>query len=651
MSAAAASKSATLVNRKLLSQLFPHLVPSQVIRSERYLVSRAASGDPTLQITGSDGRPRWIHSRFNPKAEGAEIAARWACGRGLYIVFGFGFGYHVEALMERIPAGSRVLVVEPDPELFALAVEFVPLDKVLKYPGLSLAVGPEEHVVRELQRIDITTSPLEPRICVHPALARLFSEQYRRCENAIRGEFNRAVLDAATTIHWDLTWGKNTMENLPRVLASYPVRLLFNCFRGVPAIVVSAGPSLDVNIDVLKSAEGKAVIIAVGTALRALKAHSIRPTLVVSYDGSEANYRHFQGLAYDDIPLVYDPMIYPAIPREHGGQQWVMATTSNPFMPWLERVLGSPGVIASGGSVATAALDVAVKLGCNPLIFVGQDLAYRAGHTHAAGTVYQDNKVQEAQLRGSMDYLEVPSVSGGTVWTSRAWYGFLTWFEHYIAAAPSDLHFIDATEGGALIRGTQIARLRDVIDEFCGREVPAQELLHAAVANVEHPWASVEAVMRHLESGIEALGEIRRITKRAAGRAEEAQRLVEMGVGRETRLRKIMEDLDEVDRDLKSVDRDLYRLMYQPAYRTALRLVRGSSENSEGDSSADEPDPVTILGNAKELYQAIANAAQRTRKVLEKGLGYLEASVGVRLQRQGTLAGPAPGFAETGTRR
>jgi len=39
--------------------------------------------------------------------------------------------------------------------------------------------------------------------------------------------------------------------------------------------------------------------------------------------------------------------------------------------------------VDSGGSVATTILDIAIKMGGNPIILVGQDLAYVDGKNHA----------------------------------------------------------------------------------------------------------------------------------------------------------------------------------------------------------------------------------------------------------------------------
>ena len=49
----------------------------------------------------------------------------------------------------------------------------------------------------------------------------------------------------------------------------------------IPAILVSAGPSLDKNISELKKAQGKAFIVVVDAALRTVLRAGVRPDLTI----------------------------------------------------------------------------------------------------------------------------------------------------------------------------------------------------------------------------------------------------------------------------------------------------------------------------------------------------------------------------------
>ena len=57
--------------------------------------------------------------------------------------------------------------------------------------------------------------------------------------------------------------------------------------REMPAIIVSAGPSLNENIEELKKAKNKAFIIAVDTAMKPLLRNGIIPDMYAIIDGTK----------------------------------------------------------------------------------------------------------------------------------------------------------------------------------------------------------------------------------------------------------------------------------------------------------------------------------------------------------------------------
>src|SRR5437764_344282 len=76
----------------------------------------------------------------------------------------------------------------------------------------------------------------------------------------------------------------NTLTNLPVIAREANAGALFDGFSDVPAIIVSAGPSLDRNIPKLRKFHDRGLMIAVDTALRPLLGAGIYPQLVVSVD-------------------------------------------------------------------------------------------------------------------------------------------------------------------------------------------------------------------------------------------------------------------------------------------------------------------------------------------------------------------------------
>ena len=102
-------------------------------------------------------------------------------------------------------------------------------------------------------------------------------------------------------------------------------------------------------------------------------------------------------------------------------------------------------------------------MGCNPIVFVGQDLAFTDNKTHSKATYSKDITVSE-NLR------EVEDIYGNIVYTPKNLYIYLRWIQNRINKEES-ITFIDATEGGARIKGTEILTLEKAIDKYSNKNI------------------------------------------------------------------------------------------------------------------------------------------------------------------------------------
>ena len=250
----------------------------------------------------------------------------------------------------------------------------------------------------------------------------------------------------------------NAEENMEIVVASNAIIEYRGRHINKPIFIIAAGPSLDKNITELKKIGKKGIIIAVGTAVKPLLNKGIKPDYIVSIDAHEAIYKQLEGNLNLGVPLLFIPSVNSKMLRAYKGPKIVAFPDKDPYYVKLETDLNK-GLIKTGGSVATTALDFANQLGGNPLIFVGQDLAISdKGQTHAKTTARGEDRYSIKNLR------TVDGVDGKKVYTLTNLYMYLRWFESYIKEYPK-IKFIDATEGGAKIAGTEIMSLEDVIDK------------------------------------------------------------------------------------------------------------------------------------------------------------------------------------------
>jgi hypothetical protein len=74
------------------------------------------------------------------------------------------------------------------------------------------------------------------------------------------------------------------------------------------------------------------------------------------------------------------------------------------------------------------------------------------------------------------ELIEVEDIVGNTVFTRADFKQYLEWFEEQLQYIKG-LRVIDATEGGAKIKGTIIQGLRKTIEEECTKEVDVKKIL------------------------------------------------------------------------------------------------------------------------------------------------------------------------------
>jgi hypothetical protein len=103
-------------------------------------------------------------------------------------------------------------------------------------------------------------------------------------------------------------------------------------------------------------------------------------------------------------------------------------------------------------------LEVSIRLGAERIVFVGADMAYTGNRSHALDT----DQVGDASGDGEC---MVTDIYGNQIPSAKKFNLFREWIERRISREKdSGIEFIDATQGGALIYGTGIRDLKDVID-------------------------------------------------------------------------------------------------------------------------------------------------------------------------------------------
>ncbi len=313
-------------------------------------------------------------------------------------------------------------------------------------------------------------------------------ETTKRIIQIIREIVRNVILSVGNSIEDGLGGLKNNLENLEWILKSKDISRLKNVYKDKPAIIVSAGPSLNKNINELKRVKNRAIIIAVDTIVNKLLLEGIVPDFVCSIEREKEIYEYF----YKDksipkeVTLVGPPVLDPRIFREFNGEIMLPMRAGVAEYKWIHRVLGlGEGTnVEMGASCAHVAFGLAMHLGASPIILVGQDLAYGSteGVTHASGTIY-DKKVKDEKEPSLIQDYKVQGYNDDEVRSTYIWIYFKEWFEAKINQY--DLFVINATEGGAKINSTIQKSLKETIDVYCSQNIESVQVIINSIKNYD----------------------------------------------------------------------------------------------------------------------------------------------------------------------
>ena len=411
-----------------------------------------------------------MNSLYRPSVEAAKFAEQYTDMEedSVLVVFGYGNGLFPKAIMQICSERTKVIFYEPvDAVLDHVGAEEEKIDKILGKQGYLVA---PRQLRSEKQYILISEFPrlLEELIqysnyknvqyTALPKYREIFPEQYEQFVDRIHYRIRRIQSNAATAKARGHVAVVNNIKNLRYVPDSYCVDSFLGVFpQNMPAIIVSAGPSLEKNIRILRQAKGQALILCVDSAVKYLLREDIIPDLLVSVDPLKSLMR-FDDKRIDGIPIVGSTDMNYRVLENLPNSKVVFSSTENSYVQSLYQKTGHTiPQLKSGGSVATFAFSLCVYWGFQCVILVGQDLALTGNQQYAgAGKLNKESSGREL--------LEVEDIYGQTIHTYRDYYYYLKWFEQAVAMH-SEIRVIDATEGGAKIAGTEIMTLQEALTE------------------------------------------------------------------------------------------------------------------------------------------------------------------------------------------
>ena len=329
---------------------------------------------------------KFLHNPANPLGEAAEIFSKAEnTPVAIHLIYGLGLGYLFQITTAK--SLGTVILYEPDLNILRTAFALVDFSDNIKKSNVYITNDFSEACGYIYQKSNMKNTPL---LLSTTAYRELDEDNFNNMVTELQHTIGRFSLDLKYTQEKFYDLILKTFKNIPKLVNEVPVSEFKDFFKGKTAVVVSAGPTLDRNIETLKKYRDNYVLITVGTAMKALSANGITPDFLCIIEANDCS-KQIAGLDLSEVNFITEPYAHPNL-RGFKYKNVYTHTSQNLPVNELWRDLSDTDISEyySKGTVSYTALNVARILGCSKIVLVGQDLAYIEGQCYSKDSAYKD---------------------------------------------------------------------------------------------------------------------------------------------------------------------------------------------------------------------------------------------------------------------
>lgn len=396
-------------------------------------------GDAVLSVEENEKKIRLCSAR-NPVRE-AELFAKANLNESCesYVIFGMALGYHVEALAKMTQ--KPIIVLESDLEVLAVCMRYRNLQKLLEDTRVTIVYckEPQDYIPW------LDEDKEEIRYCMwEPAIKTIPDRSLREILENYKVVF--ASIEKQGELLVDNFHNNQTLQD-------ECVDALRDIFYDKTMLLLAGGPSLEEHWEKLRMLTGREdiVMLCVGKVAKKVLAEKIRPDYLVMTDAKAGTRCRTQGIENSGIPLIYLSTAAAIVAKEYESKRYIAYQQGMPEAEEYAHKMGYT-LYESGGSVATFAIDLGIRMHCKRIVCVGLDMGYTGDQTHAGGV--GEKVINEQSLR------LVEGVGGRQVRTSKTLDIYRRWIERRIERA-AKMEWINASNG-ARIHGMKEKALEEI---------------------------------------------------------------------------------------------------------------------------------------------------------------------------------------------
>lgn len=457
------------------STIYDTITAGGVLWNEDSAVIVMSRNNEPVVVYRDGNKEVYLNSKYNPKGEAEKFLeeVKDMPEQAILTMFGFANGSFVREALRIVNDKVKIVIYEPSVDIFMQVINNIDLSDVLGDKRLSIAV---EGINAEQFNVVFSGNlrAQNKNTCKHiklPKYADLFISECNKYAEMLATAYDKLQMTQNTFIEMGELICKNNVLNMQYLPGSRSGEDFINHFpKDMPAIVVSAGPSLAKNKHLLKEAKGKALIMVVDTAINHVISMGVVPDMIITMDHAKL-LKYFEGYDLSNIPFLVEPDSSNNALKLSKPNEVIFCATDVRLWANIMREQGTDlKFLDIGGSVATATIATLIKWGFKRIILIGQDLAFTGDVTHIG---------EESQKFdfSSGEYLYVKGIDGDDIVTRVDYHAYLKWIERHAYENPN-VEFIDATEGGARIEHTKTMSFKDAIDKYCTTEYDIKGIIN-----------------------------------------------------------------------------------------------------------------------------------------------------------------------------
>ncbi len=433
----------------------------------------------------------------------------------LLYLFGWDIGAYFSLRSWLKEAGTRTLVfLEDDPAAAASFLAIPEAQEALGDRHVHFALLPKGRERKEALNELVKRFPVKKLDLMASSTYQRFRS--RECRKLRLDLLRHTTL--ADAIHIDLLQGplllRNWLANLAQLPSSFHANQLQGAFAGIPALICGAGPSLEKSIELLRTLENRALLIAGGSTIAALGAQGIAPHFAAAVDPNLEEFRRFQDNLMQEVPLLFSTRLHEKIFQVWNGPTgYVRSGLGGIPEIWIDERLGLFGHWLNNGSLPEETVSVtiicvvwALFLGCSPILFNGIDLAYTDRRRYAAGINAEEGN--KGPIYTAADrLLEKRDRQGRPVQSAVRWVMEARAFAALAKQYP-EVPFFNTTAGGMAISGIEDLSLIEAVQRFCTREWDLRGQVQQAISSAPMPADCAEVITQSKRELTESLDRV-----------------------------------------------------------------------------------------------------------------------------------------------